>query len=366
MDINLWTPGLTRFGGGITAFSRELASAMLEQGHTLRLYGKLDAGQDWNGQIVRGCGDLPSRLQTPAFATRVMAGCFRSHPDWVVSTHLNFGPLARMARRLTGSSYALVAHGIDVHPALSSTRLLALREADRVVAVSQWTRCRVIELGGIREDRVVVLPNTYDEKRFTVAEKPHALAERYHLRKDEKVVLTVARLDAAEGYKGYDRILQALPEMSRFIGPVRFIIAGKGDDRFRLETMARDLGVADQVTFAGFVPEDELVDHYRLADVFAMPSTGEGFGIVFLEAMGCGTPVLGGNQDGSVDALHGGRLGLLVDPTSVDSIARGLISLLRKQGPEMWFDRARLSEAVEATYGRVAFQRRVSELFPIS
>ena len=106
-----------------------------------------------------------------------------------------------------------------------------------------------------------------------------------------------------------------------------------------------------------------MAEHYRLADVFAMPSTGEGFGIVFLEAMGSGTPVLGGNQDGSVDALDGGKLGLLVDPTSVDAIADGLIALLKRQGPDLWFEREHLAEAVKATYGREAFRQKVSELF---
>jgi glycosyltransferase involved in cell wall biosynthesis len=130
-----------------------------------------------------------------------------------------------------------------------------------------------------------------------------------------------------------------------------------------LEILAHGLGVSQAVTFAGFVPDEELADHYRLADVFAMPSSGEGFGIVFLESMGCGTTVLGGNLDGSVDALDGGNLGLLVDPTSNKAIADGLVSLLRREGPELWFDRSRLSSAVNELYGREAFRRRVAELF---
>ena len=144
---------------------------------------------------------------------------------------------------------------------------------------------------------------------------------------------------------------------------MRYLIAGKGEDRERLEVMASELGVSDSVTFAGFVPDEELADHYRLADVFAMPSTGEGFGIVFLEAMGCGTPVLGGDLDGSVDALDNGKLGLLVDPMSVNAIAEGLISLLRKEGSALWFDRENLSNALREKYGREAFRQRVAEIF---
>ena len=175
--------------------------------------------------------------------------------------------------------------------------------------------------------------------------------------------MTVARLSSTERYKGYDRMVEALPRVRECCGPVHFLVVGTGDDHVRVEALAHRVGVADCVTFAGFVPDDELADHYRLADLFAMPSTGEGFGIVFLEAMACGTPVLGGNQDGSVDALAGGRLGMLVDPTSIEEIADGLVSLLTKKGPALWFDPAELSTEATRAFGREAFQERVCRLF---
>ena len=88
------------------------------------------------------------------------------------------------------------------------------------------------------------------------------------------------------------------------------------------------------------------------------------FGIVFLEAMACGTPVLAGNQDGSVDALDGGRLGRLVDPTEADAIADGLISLLKGDSPRWWFDRHALRQAVLERFGRAAFRNALRQLFP--
>ncbi len=126
--------------------------------------------------------------------------------------------------------------------------------------------------------------------------------------------------------------------------------------------MAKDLGVAEHVIFAGFVPDEELPDHYRLADVFAMPSTGEGFGIVFLEALACGTPVLAGNRDGSTDALDAGRLGTLVDPLSDEEITDGLSALLQHKGPEWWFDPQHLSKELKATYGRARFREKIADL----
>jgi glycosyltransferase involved in cell wall biosynthesis len=96
-----------------------------------------------------------------------------------------------------------------------------------------------------------------------------------------------------------------------------------------------------------------------------MPSTGEGFGIVFLEALCCGTPVVSGDRDGSVDALDGGRLGRLVDPTDVNAIGQGIAALLKKQAPDWWFDRRALREAVVRRFGRTAFRNRVRQLFPV-
>ncbi len=364
--VHLWAPGFGGFGGGITAFSRELAQALASRDCDLRLFGKLDVSGTWDGHPLLGADSFPARLQTPTFGLHTLLHALWRRPDWIVSSHLNFGPIAHWAKRIGGCRYALVGHGVDVNADLSPSRLAALRAADLVIVVSAWTRERMIALGGIDPNKIQILPNTYDERRFSVVERPAELVARYGLTPGEKVILTVARLDPGEGYKGYDRVLQALPKICEACGPVRYLIGGKGGDCDRLERIARELGVADRVTFAGFVPDEELADHYRLADVFAMPSTGEGFGIVFLEAMGCGTPVLGGDLDGSVDALDNGRLGLLVDPTSVDDIGVGLISLLRKEGPGMWFDRKQLSAAVHEKYGREAFRKRVAEIFPAS
>ena len=86
----------------------------------------------------------------------------------------------------------------------------------------------------------------------------------------------------------------------------------------------------------------------------------EGFGIVFLEAMACGTPTLAGNRDGSVDALDEGRLGRLVDPMNIDAIATGIIELLNRQGPEWWFDPQTLANAVVRRFGRAAFRKTLA------
>ena len=272
---------------------------------------------------------------------------------------MNFGPAAQIAKRAFGTPYTLVAHGIDIHPGLPSETLAALRGADRIVAVSRWTRLRVLDLGGIDPNLVTILPNTFDEDRFTIAPPPRELRRRYGLREDERVILTVARLAPNERYKGYDRIIHALPSIRDSGGFVRFILVGAGEDKERLEALASVLGIRRMVTMTGFISDAELADHYRMADVFAMPSTGEGFGIVFLESLACGTPVVAGNRDGSVDALADGRLGCLVDPNDINAISSAIRALLSGEGPPLWFDPSSLRAETVRMFGQAAFRRHL-------
>lgn len=332
-----------------------MAQGLKDLGHDVRLIGKVDKSGSWPGFNLYGAGMLGGFLQTPGFAAAGLAAAAIDRPDLIISTHVNFGPAARLAKKLFGVPYSLVAHGIDVNQGLPGRTLIAIREADRVIAVSRWTRDRVLDLGGIDPTDLAILPNTIDESRFTVGQKSRTLIERFGIRQDEKILLTVARLDHRERYKGYDRIIEALPEIQRKCGPVRFIIVGAGQDRTRVAALAISHGLESSVSFAGFVAPEELADHYRLADAFAMPSTGEGFGIVFLEALACGTPVVAGNRDGSADALDDGRLGVLIDPTSVAAIAGGITSLLCHEGPALWFDRQALHNAASERFGRKAF-----------
>jgi glycosyltransferase involved in cell wall biosynthesis len=364
MRLHVWAPGFSVFQGGIGGFSQALAFGLRDVGHDVHLFGKVDKPGRWNDFDLWGAGRSPAELRTLHFASGLLAGCMKHKPDFVVSTHLNFGPAAHLAKQLFGTRYALIVHGIDAHDTLPALRRAALRAADMIIVISGWTRQRLFDSVEVEAQRVEILPNTVDERRFTVADKPRRLVERYKLRPEERVVLTVARLDPKEAYKGYDRVLQALPGVRAACGAVRYILVGRGDDAARVQAIARELRLESAVTMPGFVEEQELADHYRLADVFAMPSTGEGFGIAFLEALACGTPVLAGNRDGSVDAVDGGKLGRLVDPMDVRRIEEGLIALLRREGPPSWFERQALHDAVTARFGQAAFRRALARILP--
>jgi glycosyltransferase involved in cell wall biosynthesis len=216
-------------------------------------------------------------------------------------------------------------------------------------------------LNGINPEKVAVLPNCLDPffKIPENLEKPAYLLKQYQLRPNQKVILTVARLNAHEGYKGYDKVLQCMPALIEQFPDVQYILAGKYDhpERARLETIIHQLGIEKNVTIPGFIADETLTDHYCLADVFVMPSKKEGFGIVFIESMACGTPAIGGNSDGSPEALRPGTLGYVVNPEDMQEISTTITTILKtgKSGVQ-------LQQRTTACYNYLKYQKKITKL----
>ncbi len=242
--------------------------------------------------------------------------------DIVFCGHLFMAPLAAAIAKLIRSPLWLQVHGIEAWQERSGVHRRSVESAALVSAVSRYTRRRLLEWAAIDPARVKVLPNTVDP-RFRPQPKLARLLDRYQMW-GKKVLVTVSRLASSERYKGHDRVIRVLPRVIAEHPQTRYLIVGDGDDRPRLEALATEVGVREHVHFTGFVAPGDLPDHYRLGDVFVMPSTGEGFGIAFLEAMACGIRVVGGNRDGSVDPLGDGALGTTVDPQDADELATAI------------------------------------------
>ena len=368
-NLHIWAPDLFSFTGGIQAFSRYLIDAVRAEAVSsrFRVLIKNDLPDGIPDKQVthefNAYGHWPARLRSPRFALECLRHVWRERPALIVSTHLNFGPIARIAQRGFGTPYILVAHGIDAWKIKNESRIRALKKADLTLAVSRYTRDRLIHEIGLDAHRVKILPNTYDPDRFAIAPKPARLLQKYGLQPQTPVILTVCRLDSAERYKGYDQIIKALPEIRRAAPDARYLLVGKGNDRSRVERLIAEVGVQDAVILAGFVPDDELAEHYSLCDIFAMPSQREGFGIVYLEALACGKPVLAGNKDGSRDAVADGELGLLVDPEDTAEIATEITRVLRREHSHpILFNPGMLRQRVIELFGFEAFKCTVADL----
>ncbi|MEW6491134.1 MAG: glycosyltransferase [Cyanobacteriota bacterium] len=336
--IHLWMPDIFEFKGGIQVYSAFFLKAL----QSLYPYNQYQVflKHDTHGLPIflrqtqfHFSGTFPLALRTPIFAAQIIGFGLWQRPNLVISTHVNFTPAAYWLKRLSGIPYWAVAHGAEAWNIQRPSLQAALHHADRILAVSDYTRDRILKEHNLDPEKVFLLPNTFDASRFQIAPKPQKLLNHYGLTANQPIILTVGRLDSSDQYKGYDQIVRALPEIRRQIPDVHYILVGQGDDCPRIEQLIHQLNLQACVTLAGFVPDEELCDHYNLCDVFAMPSKGEGFGIVYLEALACGKPTLGGNQDGAIDALRQGELGALVDPDDVDAIAKTLVQLLQGTYP---------------------------------
>jgi phosphatidylinositol alpha-1,6-mannosyltransferase len=218
--------------------------------------------------------------------------------------------------------YLIPLYGIEVWRRLAWDRRRALAHATVVFAISDHTRERargfVPGLNG-----APVLPLALEERRPEGAVDAPLLG-----RLGRGFFLIVGRMDPRERYKGHDQLLEALTG----VPDARLVVAGDGGDRARLEAKAAGLGISDRVLFTGFVSEATLMELYRRCAAFAMPSRGEGFGLVYLEAMRAGKPVLAARDSAAEEIVVDGATGLLVDPDDREELRGALGRLLDYPG----------------------------------
>jgi len=319
--------------GGIAQYNRDLLRALTAHEDGAHILVIPRHGRAIAQELPRGVRQLaPGRkcrfLLTALWAALVEGGPF----DAVFCGHLHLAPLAAIIAGLLRCPLWLQVHGTEAWGRLSRAQQWAAERAILVTAVSRYTRRRFLALSRIDPARVRVLPNTVGAE-FIPGPKPHSLLKRHGLL-SKRILLTVGRLAAAERGKGHDRVLQVLPELLKTDPNLVYLVVGDGDDRERLRALAQKAGVEDKVVFAGHVRPDELADYYRLADVFIMPSTQEGFGIAFVEAAASGLSVIGGDRDGSVDALGEGAIGRMIDPLDDARLLEAIRAALAQPGPD--------------------------------
>lgn len=354
--------------GGAEAYTRMWARAVADEGARVEVLSLLAGDTMDEDDAVQYLEDQGPD-STVWGRVRFLSGAMRRgrRCDLVICGHVSVAPLGLLLSRIFRVPYIVVVYGIDAWGPLASGRRLALRHASRVVAVSRFTAQMVGREHGVPPDRLSVVYPAVDPGLLAQADEQECRAQAS--RSAGLVLLTVARLSARERYKGCDTVIAALPQVTSEVGEVRYIVVGEGDDRPRLARLARDTGVEPMVVFAGRVPRADLAAYYRACDIFVMPSvaerrsdgwTGEGFGIVYIEASALGRPVIAGRGGGAPEAVKDGVTGLTVDGKDVDAVAKALIQLGRD--PEL---RALMGEAGRRwvreffTYSR--FRRDVRE-----
>lgn len=347
--------GLARLGHGVTVFTARDAP---------------DAEESVEGVTIRRLPPLFRVGNAPCLPGLLRLGGFD-----IVHLHYPFYFGAEMVylRSVLGGVQYVVTYHQDVlfagflrvperiHHRLLGRRILT--RAEKVLATS-WDYAGASRLRELLESRpgaVGVLPNGVDAERFRPDVDVGSLRARYRLRPEDRVVLFVGALDKAHYFKGVHVLLQAMARMPDHTA--RLLVVGDGDLRQAYQKQCAALGLEERVIFCGRVPDQDLPAHYALCDLLALPSTtrGEAFGLVLLEAMACGKPVVASNLPGVRSVVSDGESGLLVTPGDPDHLAETLRALLDSPARRQEMG-ARGRAIVEETY---AWPRIIPQLVAV-
>ena len=350
MTTLLLAPELFLAEGGITRMLRLYLKGLCDLAHSgddVRLVVLNDAQLD-SAESRRYSND---RLSEWAMCGRSRTRFVRAalsasrDADLLICGHVAQLPVAWMCRRANPRlRYVLVAHGIEVWRRFNPLEKLALRGADRVLCVSDYTRRELLRHSGLPHSRALVLHNALDPHLV-----PAAPASR------NGTILAVSRLSAADAYKGIDHLIQAMPAIRRVHPDAELRIIGRGDDLPRLQTLA-GAGLLDgSIRFLGYVGDSELLRELGACRLFALPSEREGFGLVYLEAMAHGKPCVAADAGGAPEVVTP-DVGLLAPYGDVPLLAERCSEALSRE----WDDSAIQARACSFSYS--AFRDRLKSL----
>jgi glycosyltransferase involved in cell wall biosynthesis len=279
----------------------------------------------------------------------------------VVAGHPFLAPVAQGAKLFARGAKSIVwAHGLEVWEPLSILRRGALRSADLIVAPTNDTANYVANEQDVPRERIRVLPWALDPQfEALLTQKPWpSLPANFP---PGRVILTVGRWFADERYKGMDTLITALPRLLTEWPDIQLVAVGEGNDQQWLEQIADGRGVLRHVHFLSGLTYPEIAACYQACEIFALPSRGEGFGLVYLEAMACGKPIIGGAHGGAPEVIDDGKTGYLVQHGDAGQLATSLETLLSDPalGREMG---ARGRERVEREFRFNVFAKSLKKI----
>jgi len=273
---------------------------------------------------------------------------FEKRVDLIICGHLHLLPFAYLLKLCHRCQVVPITYGVEAWTPTSHRVVnLICSRLDAFISIRKLTAHRLMQWSGIEDAKFYYLPNGIDDSKYGVAPKRQDLLMKFGL-ENKKVVMTAGRVDSTEfdRRKGFDEILEVLPELRKQVPDVVYLIVGDGDDKKRLAQKAKGLGVDDIIRFSGYVRDSEKADFYRLADVFAMPGSNPifdryPFRFVFLEALACGVPVVGCKLEdkSEVNDSDANALIIQVDPNDKKAIMSGILEGFTRSGegafPEM-------------------------------
>lgn len=330
--------------GGIQSVNRQLLALLGKSGNLEQALVRFDQNVDIPHALkdrVAGFGGSAKRFLWAAL--QVCLG--RGKGKLWLCDHLNYGPMALLLSR---GNYVVYTHAYELMLPVSPLKRFALRRAKKVICISDFCASLVRKLG-VPADKMVLLPHGQDFDRVSPTSSK-AVVPR---------VLFVGRLD--RHYKGQDHLLEAAVLLKARGVAFELRFSGGGDTLESFKAQAETMGVADCVNFLGFVSDAQLKQEFSDAAIFAMPSNGEGFGLVYLQAMANGLPCLCADGDAAKEVVANEETGLVVPYANPEKLADALQRLI--ESPDLREQMGQAGQArYEAQFTETAFEKRFLEL----
>jgi phosphatidylinositol alpha-1,6-mannosyltransferase len=328
-SVSLLATELYSTHGGVQAYMRRLAEILSE--YNASRGGGLDCVSLLDSEPVcsRHSGAVAyrtfegSRGSKARFTGQALQAGYRKRPCLMVVGHTGLTPVAWLLKRghLT-RSYLVVLHGVEAWLKLGWADRIACRQAASIVSTTRFTADEFCRYNDISRDKIRIIPLAIAD---SLVEDNAGIGHSSAV--GQLRVLTVSRLSTFDSYKGVDMLIDAVADARARNVDIQLKIVGSGDEAPILQRRAAERNLNGSVVFTGSVSDQQLSDLYRECDIFALPSKGEGFGIVFLEAMRYGKPCIGGNHGGTPEVIEPGVTGFLVDYGDVATLTQRLIHL---------------------------------------
>ncbi|SDT52973.1 Glycosyltransferase involved in cell wall bisynthesis [Mucilaginibacter mallensis] len=322
--------------GGIQKMTRTLAHSLYhvakENNWDFKMLAAYDADHDLMPQYLPSENFRGFNSNRISFVLQSLKEAAKA--DVIILSHINLAFIGVIIKTINPKCKVwLIAHGIEVWRPLSKLKKVLLSKCDKVISVSNFTRQQVITMHNADAAKSFVLNNAIDPfmKLPHTFSKPQSLLTKYGLTGNEPLIFTLTRLAASEQYKGHEQVIKAIGKLKNKLPAIKYMLSGQYDteEGIRIKELIAANNVQEQVILTGFVAEKDLSDHFLLADLFVLPSKKEGFGIVFIEALACGLPVICGNADGSIDAIRNGELGKAIDVNNITELEEAITESLK-------------------------------------
>lgn len=330
--------------GGIEKYNRDFLTALRKADARVTL-------------VARNKGGVWKKI---SFVIRVLLTIPKVRPDYICCGHLNFVTLCLIIKMLFKIPYTLALYGIEIPGIKSSAKIKAVSNAFLLITISEYAKNLILEQLPETMERIYILPSAVDGSIFKIKDRNRDLQKQYGLEK-RPLILSLARLSTKE-HKGQDRVIQALPLVLDAVPNAVYLVVGDGIDERVNTLMYQYPELRNSIVFTGPIANDQRIDYYNLSDLYILPSKFEGFGIVFIESLACGVPVIASDGYGCRAGLLNEELGLVIPPDNIAAIAKAIVSILNRTAPSRLFERETLRQRTLKVYGIERWNDRVCDL----